>query len=45
MTSTLPGGIPLLNALNIPIFKPEETDFFAKIVKATLEHRKKSKER
>ena len=43
--SLVPGGVSLLNALKIPIFKPDETNFFGNIIKATLDHRKKTKER
>ena len=38
---TLPGGVSLLKLLNIPAMKQTETEFFDKVVKTTLEHRKK----
>ena len=37
---TLPGGVSLLKMLNIPVMKQTETEFFDKVVKTTLEHRK-----
>ena len=37
---TLPGGVSLLKMLNIPAMKQTETEFFDKVVKTTLDHRK-----
>ena len=45
LTATSPGGLFLMNAINLPVFKPDETKFFGDIIKATLDHRRKTKER
>ena len=41
----IPGGIPVLHALGISLFKMSETKFFYEIIKSTMERRIATKER